>query len=334
VPGGPVTARVQYRLLYGDRWTGPMLLAQVGAPDEWTSAMLPFVLFRQQDDSSLYPEAAVRPDDPDVWRRLPPHFDMAGKDWDTVLDELAKRMEIKLAADSYARPWLFNTDRPLPEIAGIPLRDALDRLCQEHGYFWWKQNGWYLLRSRTWTEESRVAVPDRLLRGWVASARARGALTAPELFQLGTLSDEQLLTLNLESAAPGSVEFLGSGFNPNEAVLMANSLLLFRTLPPVQQQVALTDRLPALWLPVAQQNLFAAVAAQYGVELLPENAENWSFRLRQSFGGEGEPGARGVAGDVSVEWQFGPSEARHAWLTISDRALHRKEEPANPSNVR
>jgi len=165
--GGPLVPRVQYRLLYGDRWTGPMLLAQVGAPGEWTSAMLPFILFRQRDDSALYPEAAERPDDPDVWRRVPPRFETVGKDWDTVLDELAKGMGIKLAADSYARPWLFNADRPLPEIAGIPLRDALDRLCQQHGYFWWKQNGWYLLRSRTWTEESRVAVPDRLLRGWV-----------------------------------------------------------------------------------------------------------------------------------------------------------------------
>jgi hypothetical protein len=354
---GPVTARVQYRLFYGDRWTGPMLLAQVGAPGAWTSAMLPSVLFRQQDDSSLYPEAAVRPDDPDVWRRLPPHFHMAGKDWDTVLDELAKSMEIKLAADSYARPWLFNTDRPLPEIAGIPLRDALDRLCQEHGYFWWKQDGWYLLRSRNWTEESRVAVPDRLLRGWVASAQARGALTASDLFQLATLSDEQLLTLNLESQPAGGVEFLGSGFDPNEADLIANGLLLFHGLPPVQQQMALTDGLPALWLPAAQQNLFAAVAAQYGVELLPENADTWSFRIRQAFSGEQEEGATAVfgpkragtpalpgseregsthpvSGDVSVEWHLGPGADERASVTISDRALHRMEEPANPSNVR
>src|SRR5919202_4848467 len=107
-------------------------------------------------------------------------------------------MKIKLAADSYARPLLFNTDRRLPDIAGLTLRDALDHLCEQHGYFWWRQNGWYLLRSRNWVEESRVAVPDRLLRGWVESARADGALSEPELVQLGSLTNEQLLTLNLQ----------------------------------------------------------------------------------------------------------------------------------------
>ena len=78
----------------------------------------------------------------DVWRRLPPRFETAGKDWDSVLTELSGTMEIKLAADSYARPRLFDADEALPDVAGIPLRDALDRLCRQHGYFWWKQNGW------------------------------------------------------------------------------------------------------------------------------------------------------------------------------------------------
>jgi hypothetical protein len=338
---GAVAPRVQYRLLYGDRWTDQMLLVQVGHSGAWTTAMLPSILFRQRDDSALYPEVIVRPDDPDVWRRLPPRFETAGRDWDTVLADLADRMKIKLAADSYARPWLFNTDRPLPPLGGIPLRDALDRLCRERGCFWWKQNDWYLLRSRTWTEESRVAVPDRLLRGWAASVRAsdddspEGAgLTAQDLFQLATLTDEQLLTLDVQSRPPGSIDFLGGGFDPDEAALMTSGLLLFRSLAPAQRVIARTGYLPALWLPPAQQNLFAAVAAQHGAPLVPEYAESWGFRLRQSFGSQGDQGARRVSGSVTVEWRFGPGQVARASVALGDRVLHQTVEPANPSDVR
>ena len=332
--------RVQYRLLYGDRWTDRMLLAQVGAPEAWSSAMLPFILFRQKDDAALYPQAAERADDPEVWRRLPPRFEVAGKSWDAVLVDLAKTMQIKLAADAYARPWLFNNDLPLPEIAGIPLRDALDRLCQQHGYFWWKQNGWYFLRSRTWVEESRVAVPDRLLRGWLASIRAEGALTGQDLMEMMTLSEEQLLTLQIQAREPGEVEFLGTGFNPDQAALLASSFLLYRGFPPAQREVATSDRLPALWLPPAQQNLFAAVAAHYRMPLLPDEADTWSFRFRQEFAPPDaeavQPGTRRpprVSGRLTAEWRFGPEQAVRASLALSDRILQTVES-ANPPEAR
>jgi hypothetical protein len=338
---GGTAARAQYRLLYGDRWTDRMLLIQVGRPGEWTSAMLPSILFRQQDDSALYPEAAERPDDPDVWRRLPPRFETAGKDWDTVLTELAGTMEIKLAADSYARPWLFDAGHPLPEIAGIPLRDALDRLCRQHGYFWWKQNDWYLLRSRTGLEENRVAVPDRLLQRWTESARAHGELTEADLLQLAELSDEQLLTLDLQSRAPGGTELFGGGFDADGAALMVNGLSLLRSLPPAQRELALNEGVPALWLPPAQQNMFAAVAAQHGIWLLPEDAQNWSFQVRQSFSrsrtsaaSRGSSAGSDVSGQISVEWHFGAGQTTRAEVTLSDRALHRTEDAAIPSEAR
>lgn len=335
---GGTAARAQYRLLYGDRWTDRMLLAQVGRPGEWTSAMLPSILFREQDDSALYPEVAERPDDEDVWRRLPPRFETAGKDWDSVLTELAGTMEIKLAADSYARPWIFDADRALPEIAGIPLRDALDRLCGQHGYFWWKQNGWYLLRSRTWVSESRVAVRDHLLQRWAESVRTGGELTEAELLQLAELSDEQLLTLDLEARPPGGTDFFGGGFDADGAALMGNGLFLLRSLPPAQRELALSEGVPALWLPPAQQSMFAAVAAQHGILLLPEEAQSWSFRLRQDFhrraaaGPAPQPNAP-VSGEVSVEWHFGAGQVTRAAVTVSDRALHQTVDAAIPSEA-
>jgi hypothetical protein len=336
---GGTAARAQYRLVYGDRWTDRLLLAQVGRPGEWSTATLASILFRQQDDSALYPEAADRPDDPDVWRRLPPRFEMAGKDWDTVLTELAGTMEIKLAADSYARPWVFAAGQPLPEIAGIPLRDALDRLCQEHGCFWWKQNGWYMLRSRTWVEENRVTVPDRLLQRWGESVPARGELAEQDLLQMAELSDEQLMTLDLESRAPGGTEVLAGRFDPDGAALMANGLLLLRSLPPAQRELALAEGVPALWLPPAQQSMFAAVAAQHGILLLPEEAQSWGFRVRQDFhnaqssGPASRPGS-GYSGEVSVEWNFGGGQVTRAAVTLSDRALHRTVDSAIPSEAR
>ncbi len=338
---GVTGARAQYRLLYGDRWTDQMLVMQVGTPGAWTTAMLPSILFRQRDAASLYPQAATLPDDPDVWRRLPPRFEMAGKDWDSVLTQLAATMQIRLAADSYARPWLFNTDRPLPELAGIPLRDALERLCRERGYFWWKQNGWYMLRSRNWVEESRVAVPDRLLRDWLASARASGALAEADLLQMASLTDEQLLTLNMRCRAPDDLQFLGEGFDPDEAALFSNALLLYRGLPPAQRELSLTGDLPALWLPPAQQNLFAAIAAQTGTPLLSEEAESWSFRLRQEFTGipttpskTGAGARERVDGQIIAEWRFGPGEVVRARISLNDRSLHQKSDPMNPPDAR
>ncbi|MBM3458195.1 MAG: hypothetical protein FJX77_06655, partial [Armatimonadetes bacterium] len=38
-------ARVEYKLLYGDRWTGPMLMVRVGVPDLWATSLLPSSLF-------------------------------------------------------------------------------------------------------------------------------------------------------------------------------------------------------------------------------------------------------------------------------------------------
>src|SRR5207244_9806094 len=121
------------------------------------------------------------------------------------------------------------------ETAGIRLRDALDRVCQQDGYFWWKQDGGYLLRHRTWVEENRVAVPDRLLQRWVESVRVQGQLTEQDLLQLAELSDEQLLTLDLESRVPGGTEFFGGGFDADNAALMQNGLFLLRSLPPAQR---------------------------------------------------------------------------------------------------
>lgn len=48
----------------------------------------------------------------------------------------------------------------------------------------------------------------------------------------------------------------------------------------------------------------------------------------------GEAGAHRVSGAVSADWSFGAGDVASAAITRSDRALHLKMEPLNPSNVR
>src|SRR5262249_49949307 len=136
-----------------------------------------------------------------AWRRLPPRFQAVEGNWDETLVRLARTMKIKIASDSYLRPPIFDINQKVSDLAGVPLVEALDRLCRAHGMFWWKEGDWYLFRSRTWMDEEDVAVPDRLLRRWTESVRQSGGLSADDLDLLGTLGDEQLMTLNLLSSS-------------------------------------------------------------------------------------------------------------------------------------
>ncbi|HTE19487.1 MAG TPA: hypothetical protein VK689_14045, partial [Armatimonadota bacterium] len=74
-------ARMEYRLVYGDRWTGMLLLTRVGAADTWAEATLPEVLYDVPDYMALYPETRTRPADPDVNRRVTLSLDTGGQTW-------------------------------------------------------------------------------------------------------------------------------------------------------------------------------------------------------------------------------------------------------------
>jgi hypothetical protein len=318
-------SRVTYRLIYGDRWTDTLLWVQVGAPGDWATAILPSILFRQEDGSAAYPQVKQRPNDPDVWLRTPGRFDVKDKSWDQILAELGAAMKLKIASDSYLRPPVFEPHVAGHPIAGIPLRMALDQLARDHGMFWWKEDDWYYFRSRTWPEESRVAVPDRMLVGWTRDIRQTGRLTAADLDQMGMLSEEQLVTLNLMSNMRKSSAPRLAGFDPNKASLAATSLLLFRSLTPVQREQALTgDGLPALWMSPAQQNLYTAIAAEYGYVLEPEEAASWGFALEQAW--NAPPATQPVNGRVRMRWSFGPGLEETADIALSDALLLERDE--------
>jgi hypothetical protein len=192
--------------------------------------------------------------------------------------------------------------------------------------FWWKEGDWYLFRSRTWVEEENVAVPDRFLRRWAESVRKYGGLSTDDLDLLGTLGDEQLMTLNLLAANPqrgGGVDSGGailSALDLDGAWLAQAGLLLFRSLAPAQRQLALNGGLPALWLAPTQQQFFAAVADELGFVPEPEALPEWGFAIEQRF--PRSPGERGpVSGAVSLIWRFGPTLRRAAEVAVSDARL-------------
>jgi hypothetical protein len=317
-------SRVTYRLIYGDRWTDTLLWVQVGAPGDWATAILPSILFREEDGAAAYPQVKQPPNDPDVWQRTPGRFDVKDKSWNQILAELGAAMNLKIASDSYLRPPLFEPQVPRHSIAGVPLRLALDLLARDHGMFWWKEDGWYYFRSRTWPEESRVAVPDRLLVGWTNDIRQTGRLSAADLDQMGSLSEEQLLTLGLMANSRKSSAPRLAAFDPTKASLVATSLLLFRSLTPVQREQALSgDGLPAMWMSPAQQYLYTAVAADHGYVLEPEEAASWGFALEQAW--NAPPATQPVNGRVRMRWSFGPGLEETADMGLSDALLLEQE---------
>lgn len=318
------TARVHYRLLYGDRWTDLMLRVRVGTPDDAAVGLIPSILFREEDGSALYPHSRQRPTDAAVWRRLPPTFSVPGKSWEEDLLRLARATKIRVASDAYLRPTVFDLKPELPSLAGQPLIEALDRLCRYHGMFWWKEGDWYFFRHRAWVEEARVAAPDRFLRQWAQSAREDGRLSPDDLVLMSGLEDEQLITLGLlasrhSGAAPASGPLAEQqslrALDVENAELAAASLMLFRSLAPVQRELALTSGLPALWMTPVQQQFFAAVAAELGFFPAEETLPFLGFLVQQQF--DRPAGPKGpVSGRIQLQWHFGPRMGRTATLAL------------------
>jgi hypothetical protein len=317
-------ARAQYRLLYGDRWTDTLLRVRVGTVEDGRTAWLPSILYREEDGATLYPESRAQPNDAAIWRRLPADFSMTGRNWEEDLLKVARAMKIRVASDAYPRPSLFDIPSERPALAGVPLGDALDRLCQAYGMFWWKQGDWHYFRHRTWPEEERVDLPERFLRRFRESVREEGRLSPDDLLVLGSLEDEQLMTLGLRaSRTSGSGEAAPAAgatapyraLDVEGAGLAAASLIFYRALAPAQRELAESAGLPALWLTPIQQQLFASVAAELGYSPSMESLPGWGFVIEQQFPPAGE-GRAPTGGRIRFHWHFGQGLQRTATVAI------------------
>lgn len=320
-------ARLDYRLLYGDRWTGPLVLARVGAPDNWATAMLPAALFDLPDFSALYPEASRRPVEAEAYRRVDLQLDPEAQTWEQALTAIARAAEINVLSDAFLRPEVFRpAGKPAPILAGT-LAELLDRACAYYGCYWWKAGDYYLFRSRNWADEERAAVPERLLQS-LGTALTSGARLPPnDLASLAALSDEQLLTMHLYGSAPGLPVAPPEAFDFNEIQLARNGLTLFAQLDAPQRQLALGAGMPYLAMSPSQQQLFAQLAAERGAADGRAEVDRWSFRVQDQFRRQRHPGGWASVGAVQLLFELGSGGTRAVELAVRAPVVEQEKSP-------
>lgn len=323
-------ARVEYRLLFGDRWSGDLLLTRVGIADNWAVAALPSSLYSLPDYSSLYQFPAVSENDPDLLRPVNVNVDTDAMGWDQALLTVARAARVNVLSDSYLRPEVFRASEKGPIIVGTTLRETLDRIADYYGYVWWKQGDWYLFRNRLFGDFERTAVPVRVTRS-ISQALSKGdRLSTSALASLAGLTDEQLLSMQLYSDAAGRPFASERAFDLNEVDLARTGLLIYSQLSEAQRELARGTGLPFVLLNQQQQYLFLTSAYDRGVQLNPYERDLWRFRVRERFDRERLPAGWAELGGVRMIFDYA-GMARTAQLGIRVPALEPAPEAAKPT---
>jgi hypothetical protein len=313
-------SRVEYRLLFGDRWSGDLLLTRVGIPDNWAVAALPSSLYSLPDYSSLYQFPAVKENDPDLLRPVNVNVDTDAMGWDQALLTVARAARVNVLSDSYLRPEVFRASEKGPIIVGTTLRETLDRIADFYGYVWWKQGDWYLFRNRLFGEFERTAVPVRVTRS-ISQALSKGdRLSTSALASLSGLTDEQLLSMQLYADAAGRPFASDRAFNLNEVDLARTGLLIYSQLTEAQRELARGTGIPFVLLNQQQQYLFLTAAYDRGILLNPYERDLWRFRVRERFDRERLPAGWAELGGVRMIFDYAGT-ARSAQLGIRVPAL-------------
>jgi hypothetical protein len=315
-------ARLEYRLLYGDRSAGLILLGRTGTSDSWATAVFTSAAFDLPDYASLYPEAAVRPVDADLYRRLDLQIE-AGASWDQALGALSRAAGINLLSDSYLRPEAFAPSPPALNLRGVTLMEALEALARRHHCVWWKSGDWYLFRSRQWADERRVAVPDRAVRLLGQSLAGDTRASSESLAGLAALTDEQLLTLHLHGSAAGQRGVRPQDFDYDEVTLARAGLTIFAQLAEGQREMARAEGIPYVLLNPVQQFLFDNLAYDRGLDLDPRSQARWRFAVRDDFERRRLPTGWAEVGSVSLDFDCAAHGVRTASLAVRTPAFDR-----------
>jgi hypothetical protein len=309
-------ARAEYRILHGDRWTGSLMQVRVGAPGHWATAVLPSILYELPDYATLYPETTVRPGGVEIGKPLTISIDTDRQTWDQALTTVARAAGINVVTDSYLRPEIFRPAGDGPVIRGTTLGDTLSQLAEYYGYAWWKHGDWYVFRSRLWADEERVAFPDRLSQSMAASIAARDRLSQAEIAELGTLTDEQLLSMHLYGSAAGRPYAPEEAFDLDAVQLARAGLILFGQMNAQQRELARGPGIPFPLMTPNQQGLFAAIATERALVLDPYAQEAWRFRVAEQFRRERLPAGAADIGALQVFFEYGQAGTRRAELAI------------------
>jgi hypothetical protein len=321
-------ARVEYRMLYGDRWAGNVLLTRVGTSDSWANAMLSSALFALPDYGSLYPEAGRRPVEADAYRPLTVTIDPTLQTWDQALQAISKAAKINVVSDAFLRPSVFRPDQPKLTITGYTLVQVLDNVAAHYGYVWWKEGDWYLFRNRMWGEERRVAVPDRILNTMGAGLAADKTLSEDALTGLATLSEEQLLTLHLSGRAAGRISAPLEAFDYDEVSLAHAGLMMYSQMTDAQRKMARGNGLPFVVMSPVLQFLFSSLAYDRGVLADQQEMDGWKFTLSDRFERRRLSSGWAEVGQIRMDFDCGASGIRTATLSARAPAVEPAERPA------
>ena len=321
-------ARVEYRMLYGDRWSGPQLLTRVGTSDSWANALLSSALFPLPDYASLY--TIVRPTDTATYRPIDVKIDPTVQTWDQALAAISRRADINVVSDVYLRPDVFRPAEPKRILEGINLAQLLDKVSDYYGYVWWKEGDFYVFRHRMWAEERRVAVPDRTLQSMGASLAADQALSSEALTNLAALSEEQLLTLHLYGTAAGRADAPLAAFDFEEMSLLRAGLTLFSQLSESQRELARGRGVPFAVMNPVQQYLFSSLAYDRGVILNPDDQAEWSFRLTDRFERRRVGAGWAEVGQISLDFDCGIHGTRTTTMAARVPAYERPARTPEP----
>jgi hypothetical protein len=310
-------ARLEFRMVFGDGWSDLILFVRAGIPDHWATATLSGLVASLPDAEALQPHAEQPAQGADLTRRIQAPLSLAGLNGDQAITALAQAAGIKVMADSFARPAVFQPPLPLESLSGLTVREALDTIAESYGLYWWKQDGWFLFRHRLWPEEQRVTVPDSVLRQLGASAQRTGGLDPDSMAALISMDDEHLLTLNLIGQARGRTDAPLRALDLSEIDLIQQGFDFYRSLAPGQQGVAEADGLSLSDLSPVQRADFAALAYDHGYFLDPAELDSMYFRLSQTFPSSGASLGGGlVDGMIVVKLGLGNNLSRAATLSL------------------
>lgn len=319
-------ARLNYRLLFGDRWTGDLLLTRVGTADNWAAAALPSSLFDLPDYASLYTDATPAPEsDPALARNVNVNIDTDLMGWDQALLTVARAGKVNVMSDAYLRPEAFRPREKGPIIVGTTLRETLDRIADYYGYRWWKVGDWYLFRNRMFADYEQVSVPPRVIRTITEALQEDDRLTAQGAAALAALPVEQLLSMHLFARAEGKPYAPGESFDLNQMELARVGLMLHAELTDAQRELARGAGIPVALLTEPQQYLFASTAYDRGVVLNPYDRDLWRFRVRETYSRERLPAGWAHIGNLRFTFNYAGMD-RQAELGLRVPAAERASE--------
>lgn len=323
-------ARQEFRLLYGDRWAGNLLLTRVGTSDSWANAALASALFPLPDYGSLYSDVAKRPIDAASYKQVDVKIDPTVQTWDQTLAALSKGASINVLSDVYLRPDVFRPADPNRVLTGATLSQLLDQVADYYSCVWWKAGDFYIFRNRMWAEERRVAVPDRLLQTMGQNLAADQELSAEALNGLSALTDEQLLTLHLYGSAAGEPQAPAGSFDFEEVSLVHAGLLMISQMTDAQRDQARGRGLPFALMSPVQQYLFTSLAYDRGIAVPLEAQMTWSFGFHDRFDRKRVGAGWAEVGRITMDFNCGLNGTRQAVIAARAPAFERprtQEEP-------